>query len=254
MPGDDMRVASTHEHIATQALPALLQLVDGRFPTGAHAHSGGFEAAASYEGVNDLPALERFLVGRLHTAGWVAACFTVAACARFRQHLRDYEAQPLLDLPSFILPLDDEYSARTPSPTLQLVSRRLGRQLLRAGAEVWPNPLLSRLLRLRRRVHQPLALGAVAAATRQQPVHAALISLTESLNGPAIAAVRLLGLDPFQVNAVIARLSHGTVLPLAHEAARYGDADFATLPSTAGYLLDIEAEFHATWTSRLFAS
>ncbi|MGB6007765.1 urease accessory protein UreF [Castellaniella sp.] len=249
-----MSAIGSHEYIATQALPALLQLVDGRFPTGAHSHSGGFEAAAKYQGVDDISSLERFLEGRLHSVGWVSACFAATACAHFGRHLQARAAWPRPDSPAFVQPLDDEFSARTPSPTLRTVSRRLGRQLLRVGAEVWPDPLLAGLGRLAQGLHQPLALGAIAAVTHQQPVHAALISLTENLNGPAIAAVRLLGLDVFQVNAVIARLGCDVVMPLAHEAARCDPADFAALPSAAGYLLDIEAEFHATWTSRLFAS
>lgn len=242
------------EHIAAQALPALLQLADGRFPTGAHAHSGGVEAAATYQGVSDLESLECFLDGRLRTVGWVAACFTATACARFTQHLGDRARWPQAEPPPFVSSLDDEFSARTPSPTLQTASRRLGRQLLRAGAQVWPDPLLTGLGRLKQSLHQPLALGAVAAVTHQRPVHAALISLTENLNGPAIAAVRLLGLDAFQIHAVIARLSRDVVMPLAHAAARHDPDGFSSLPSTAGYLIDIAAEFHATWTSRLFAS
>ncbi|WP_322998211.1 urease accessory protein UreF [Castellaniella sp.] len=249
-----MDTIGSHEHIATQALPALLQLADGRFPTGAHSHSGGFEAAAKYQGVDDMASLEHFLQGRLHSIGWVAACFTATACAHFARRLSDCAAWPQPGLPAFVQPLDEEFSARTPSPTLQAVSRRLGRQLLRAGAHVWPDPLLTGLEQLPQGLHQPLALGAVAAVTHQQPVHAALVSLTENLNGPAIAAVRLLGLDAFQVNALIARLGRDVVMPLAHQAARHDHDDFAALPSTAGYLLDITAEFHATWNSRLFAS
>ncbi|RQX44658.1 urease accessory protein UreF, partial [Micromonospora chalcea] len=39
-------------------------LADGRFPAGAHAHSGGLEAAAAAGRVTDLATLEAFLAGR----------------------------------------------------------------------------------------------------------------------------------------------------------------------------------------------
>ncbi|WP_433457733.1 hypothetical protein [Micromonospora sp. CA-248212] len=57
----------------------LLLLADGRFPAGAHAHSGGLEAAVAAGRVTDLASLEAFLVGRLATAGLVGAAFAAAA-------------------------------------------------------------------------------------------------------------------------------------------------------------------------------
>ncbi|HYN92795.1 MAG TPA: urease accessory protein UreF, partial [Pilimelia sp.] len=67
------------------------------------------------------------------------------------------------------------------------------------------------------------------------------------------AAVRLLGLDPYAVHAVLARLAPAT------ERVAAAGADAATrpvddLPAAAAPLLDIGAEIHATWEVRLFAS
>jgi urease accessory protein len=87
----------------------VLLLADGRFPTGSQAHSGGLEAAAASGRVRDVATLERFLTGRLATTGAVAAAFTAAACAGG---------------PS--ARLDAELDARTPSPALRAVSRKLG--------------------------------------------------------------------------------------------------------------------------------
>jgi urease accessory protein len=68
------------------------------------------------------------------------------------------------------------------------------------------------------------------------------------------AAVRLLGLDPFDVQAMAARLAP-RLDDLASTAAQQA-ATLAThdLPATTSVLADILAEHHATWEVRLFAS
>ncbi|NDZ79517.1 urease accessory protein UreF, partial [Streptomyces sp. SID10853] len=78
-------------------------------------------------------------------------------------------------------------------------------------------------------------------------------ALHEAAAGPATAAVRLLGLDPFSVHAVLARL--GPQLDqLADEATTHKDTAAWRLPAPSAPLLDISAEVHATWEVRLFAS
>lgn len=242
---------------ATSALPALMQLADGRFPTGGHAHSGGFEAAAETEGARDEDALATFLEGRLHTTGRVMAAFTALSCYKFGHWMRPATGEASSrtgHVPVEIDRLDAEFEARTPSPVLRTVSRRLGRQIIRAGRNIWPHPLLTDLASMPGNgLHQPIGFGAVAAAAGQDPVHAALASAQETVSGPATASIRLLGLDPFLVNAVVARMA-GQIEQIAHDAVGFIEAAPADLPSYAGYLLDISAEFHATWEVRLFAS
>ncbi|WP_281156223.1 urease accessory UreF family protein [Streptomyces sp. HYC2] len=229
--------------------PALLLLADGRFPSGGHAHSGGLEAAAALDGVDDLPALEEFLRGRLATTGVVTAAFTAAACAVFGgTGRRATEVVEALET------LDREFAARTPSPALRTASRRLGRQLLRAGRAIWPHPRLDELSAAPRHgLHQPVALGAVAAAAGLGPDAAALAAAHDAVLTPATAAVRLLGLDPFAVHATVARLGP-RIAAVAAEAARHAHTAPDALPSRAGPLLDIRAEHHAAWEVRLFAS
>ena len=233
------------------SLPALMLLADGRFPTGGHAHSGGFEAASQREGIQDVPEMEHFLLGRLHSAGLVAAAFTAAACHQFHEAMNLDEGANLIDRLDV---LDAEFDARTPSPVLRTVSRRLGRQVIRTGRAVWPHPGLERVSSLPGNgVHQPVGLGVVAAAAGQSPEHAAIAAAQEAIAGPATASVRLLGLDPFAVNAAVARLGP-EVVRVGAEAARFATGPAFELPARAGYLLDISAEFHATWEVRLFAS
>ncbi|MEU8796506.1 urease accessory UreF family protein [Spirillospora sp. NPDC048819] len=225
------------------ALPTLLMFADGRFPSGGHAHSGGLEAAAALHGVADVVTLSEFLRGRLATTGRVSAAFAAAACAAF------HDSRPLSEL-------DSEFEARTPSPVLRTVSRRLGRQLLRAGRTVWPHPRLddpAPSADPAHGPHHPIALGTVAAAGGLGPDAAAFAAAHEAVLGPATAAVRLLGLDPFAVHAAVATLAP-RIAEAAGDAARTAHAAPADLPSAAAPLLEISAECHATWEVRLFAS
>ncbi|MCB1002394.1 MAG: hypothetical protein KDB40_24090 [Acidimicrobiales bacterium] len=219
---------------------ALLLLADSRFPTGAHAHSAGVEASHGRGDLRTIADLEAFLDGRLCTVAPTDAAFTAASCAH----------------PSRRADLDAELAARTPSPRLRALSRSLGRQLLRPAARAWPSTAYDTL----RAVHpdgpmQAVALGAVAAAAGLGPERAALVSAHHLVGAITTAAVRLIGLDPFDVQAMAAARAP-RLEQLAADAAlaaeRYGDGD--PLPSTTSLLADVLAEHHATWEVRLFAS
>ena len=213
---------------------AALLLADGRFPSGGHAHSGGLEEAATSGRVHDLDSLRSFVDGRLATAGRVAAGLAAVACAG---------RWPVDSL-------DDEADARMASPALRAASRRQGRQLVRAASHAWPihssvdSP------------HHAVAVGVVAAAAGLGPVDAARWAAYDSVMTPATAAVRLLGLDPFGVAAMVAALGPA-IDEVAAEAAAFAsrpDAALEELPCHASPLLDIGAEVHAVREVRLFAS
>ncbi|WP_190816170.1 urease accessory protein UreF [Saccharopolyspora pogona] len=220
---------------------ALLLLADGRFPAGGYAHSGGVEAAVAHGAVHDTDSLEAFCRGRLHTTGLTTAGLAAAAAAG---------CDPLL--------LDDAADARTPSPALRAVSRRLGRQMMRAARATFPSAELERLAAERPRgAHQPVVLGLAARAAGLAPVDAAQAAAYESAGGPATAAVRLLGLDPLGVSRLLARLSASTdnvATSAADAAVRVEIEGIDALPSASSPLLDITGEQHAAWTVRLFAS
>lgn len=220
---------------------ALLLLADGRFPSGGHAHSAGVEAAAALEGVCDVESLAEFVRGRLVTTGAVAAAFAATACAAAANA-------------DWLTVLDDEFAARTPSPALRKASLRLGRQILRAGRAVWPGPALDALAGADGNgPHQPIGLGAVAAAAGLGPAGAAWASAHDAVLTPATAAVRLLGLDPYAVHGLVARFGPD-IAAVAEQAAGHAQSAPEDLPASAGPLLDISAERHATWEVRLFAS
>ncbi|MFF8601009.1 urease accessory protein UreF [Streptomyces sp. NPDC015232] len=216
---------------------ALLVLADGRFPAGGHAHSGGAEAAVKAGRLQGAADLEAFCRGRLHTTGLTSAALAAAAAHGLDPH-----------------ELDAAADARTPSAALRAASRRLGRQLMRAARAAWPSPELDALAAaFPRGAHQPVVLGTTARAAGLGPEDAAHCVAYETVGGPATAAVRLLGLDPYQATAVLARLAPemDQVTARAAAAARQGvDA----LPAASAPLLDLTAEQHAAWPVRLFAS
>ncbi|MQS07372.1 urease accessory protein UreF [Streptomyces alkaliphilus] len=224
---------------------ALLILADGRFPAGGHAHSGGAEAAVRDGRLTDGPGpvgLADFCRGRLHTTGLVAAALAASAA------LGGDPAR-----------LDAAADARTPSPALRSVARRLGRQLLRAGRAAWPDPTLDAVAAHHPGgLHQPVVLGLVARAAGIDPLDAARAAAHETVSGPAGAAVRLMGPDPLTATSVLARLAPETdaVALRATEAARaaLASGDPGDLPAVCGPLSEIGAEFHALWPTRLFAS
>ncbi|MEV6400470.1 urease accessory UreF family protein [Streptomyces sp. NPDC051907] len=216
---------------------ALLVLADGRFPAGGHAHSGGAEPAVKAGRLRDARDLEAFCRGRLHTVGLASAALAAAAALGLDP-----------------LELDEAADARTPSPALRAVARKLGRQLMRAARAAWPCAELDALAAaFPKGAHQPVVLGTAARAAGLGPLDAAHCVAYESVSGPATAAVRLLSLDPFQATAVLARLAPemDQVAEHAVAAAREGvDA----LPAASAPLLDVTAEQHAAWPVRLFAS
>ncbi|WP_433308286.1 urease accessory protein UreF [Micromonospora sp. CA-269861] len=229
--------------MATPSL--LLLLADGRFPAGAHAHSGGLEAAVAAGRVTDLTSLEAFLAGRLATAGLVGAAFAAAA---HRAALAETAVRS-----GSLARLDAELDARTAAPALRAVSRRQGRALLRAGRAIWPDAPFTDLPATPGGAHQPLVLGLLCAAAGLSRVETATIAAYGTVTGAASAGVRLLGLDPYRVQTLLVGLADacdGT----AADAARAADDPPERLPAAAAPLADIHAEIHATWEVRLFAS
>jgi urease accessory protein len=205
----------------------LLLLADGRLPAGGYAHSGGLEAAVAAGTVTDLVELERFLLGRLHTTGALTAGFAAAACAG-GDELRHLEIS---------------YDACTPSAPQRAASRSQGRALLRVAARMWPGAWTRDLPAA---PHSAIVLGVLVRVVGSGPAEAALLAALASVTGPASAAVRLLSLDPVEVQVLLAALAP-RVEQVADEAVRH--------PSRPGsVLLDVLAEAHGRADLRLFAS
>jgi urease accessory protein len=229
----------------------LLLLLDSRAPAGAHNHSGGMEPAIATGRVRDLTDVEAFCRGRLLTAGRVAADFAAAACTLW---VGPAATQLAVDraatgpTPGWA-ELDAEFDARTPSEAMRAASRQLGnglRRLVQAmlPAFVLPGPAAAPP------PHHPIVLGAAVAAAGGAPELAASAAALATISVPASAAVRLLGLDPFAVQSMLARLA--IELDRGELAARTAADDPRS--AYAAPALDLLADFHLTTEVRLFAS
>jgi urease accessory protein len=106
------------------------------------------------------------------------------------------------------------------------------------------------------RPHHPIVLGVAVGLGGGLPVDAALTAAYLSVSGPASAAVRLLGLDPFVVNASVLGLAD-ELRAVAGRAASVAALDPAELPAPGAPGLDLLAEAHRRKHDeevRLFAS
>jgi urease accessory protein len=101
--------------------------------------------------------------------------------------------------------------------------------------------------------HQPLVLGAGVSLAGGGPELAARAAALAACAGPASAAVRLLGLDPYAVQALLARLAP-QIDELAARSARAATGPPSGLPADGAPALDLLADFHLTAEVRLFAS
>jgi urease accessory protein len=237
-------------HTSSDPLNSIvLLLLDSRSPAGAHSHSGGLEAAVTAGYVRDVADVEDFCRGRLRTSGRVSAGAAVAA-ARLASGHADPQQWELLDA---------EVSARTPSPAARAASRQLGGGLRRLVRAMFPDAGLDTLWNAVAPdpPHHPLVLGAAVAtatttatatATTQSAALAARAAALGVCTVPASAAVRLLGLDPYAVHAMLARLG-AEIDAVADEALSAQE-----LPCDSAPALDLLADLHATTEVRLFAS
>jgi urease accessory protein len=231
----------------------LLLLLDSRAPAGAHHHSGGMEAAVRAGLVTGLADLEDFCRTRLLTSARVSAAFGAASC-----HLAERAVVPAAPDQWAQLQwalLDAEFEARTPSEAMRAASRGLGRGLVRLIRSVLPQAdLVTPFSRCAGPApHHPLVLGTGVALAGGTPELAARAAALAACAGPASAAVRLLGLDPFAVQGMLARLAPG-IDKCAARAALSADAAPAALAADAAPALDLLADFHLTAEVRLFAS
>ncbi|RVX38206.1 urease accessory protein [Nonomuraea polychroma] len=260
--------------------PALLLIADSRLPAGGHAHSGGVERAVASGAVHDVPSLDRFLRGRLHTSGTLAAALTAAAALQA-------SGTPTRPAPGTARPdagatrpaagtaqsaggadespwvrLDEEVDARTASPAQRDASRTQGRLLLRVARRVWPSNVLNDLAQAVPHPHHPIALGVAAHAAGAAPEEAAMAAAYHAVSGPATAAVRLLGLDPVAVHALLAAFTPDltAVAAQGHFAATNAHPapqlapQWEALPAYSAPALDLLAEQHAQAEVRLFVS
>lgn len=194
-------------------------------------HSGGLEEAVARGLVTGVADLGTFLAGRLRTAGLVAAAFAAAAVETACGRGARWET------------LDAELDARAPARAQRDASRAQGRATLRAARIAWPSPVLDDLVAAAPRPHHALLIGAVVGIDGGSAAEAAHCAGYLAVSGPASAAVRLLGLDPFAVNAAVVGL-RPVLDAVVATAALAATGPPEHLPASGAPVLDLMAENH----------
>jgi urease accessory protein len=214
-------------------------LADSRFPAGTYAHSLGLEQAVT-DGlaVAGVPA---FAAARLALVGEADAALAVAA----RRGVTSRGGAAVDELVEL-------HAARTPSHVLREQARRLGAQLLRSSATVWPGDPIAACREPGRAVPRPVALGIVAAAAGLDDEETARVSLYDDAATVCSAALKLLPADPAEAARWLVELA----TPIARTAARIAAARTppAALSPPAAPGLDIAASIHSAREERLFAT
>lgn len=208
----------------------VLSLADSRLPTGGHVHSGGVEEAIEQGLVRDIPTVEAFLIRRVRTSGAVAASVAAAVC------------ESMIDIDA----ADAECDARTPSPASRAASRAQGRGLLRLARASWPDFDWTQVAA---RPHLAVVAGIVGRVADLSAQDLASVQIYTAMTGSAIAAQRLLALDPSDVAACTLRLAQ-----TCDEVADLVCASLPNLVDLSDPLLDVLAESHAQRDRPLFVS
>lgn len=218
-------------------------LADGRFPSGSYAHSSGLEAAV--HGGLIRGEVSAFIAARLETIARCEAAIAVAA-------RRGAAGEDI----AMLLALDDEAQARCSSPPLRQAASRLGSQLLRTAATVWPaSTIVSGYRSASASTPRPVAFGVVACAAGLEAEPAAAAILYDDAASVVSAAVKLLPVDPALATRWLAD-SGPTIDAIARALASLParEADPAALPAPFAPLLETRSIVHAAEDRRLFAS
>jgi urease accessory protein len=229
--------------MGTESLLGLLQLADGLFPAGGHAHSFGLEAYVQAGAVDDREGVEDFLRALLE--GTAGPCDAVAVVAAMRAaSARDIEAA---------LVLDARLDALKTAAELREASRQMGRQTLRVAAVLTDAPAVTALWSAvedgRTHGHQPVAFGFASAAAGVPAVEAAAAFLYSTATVVVGAALRLLPLGQLQGQRTLWAL-RPLVARLAAEAAPRTEDDMWSFSPG----LDIASMRHSRADARLFRS
>ncbi len=228
---------------AVEWLPLLLQTADPLFPTGAYAHSLGFEEIVRLGVVRDEPTLQTFLLTQIIPAQrqqelpYLRFAFDAAARGDVEE----------------LITIDCEISAWKLAHEAREASCQLGSRRLRALSAIGDAPLLARISeRIRAgemRGHHLVICGAQA-ALQSVPLEAALATyFYQSLAGVCAAALKLIRIGQDGIQRALAAGLAAAPPTVA--------ASLAVARENAGWfnpLLEIAAMRHEHAHERLFIS
>ena len=174
----------------TLALLRLLQLADSAFPAGAYAFSDGLETLVVRGEVTTAAGLHAFLGGQLQQ-GW-GLCDPPACALAWAAAWAATDAVELDELLDLLKPVAGQRTAST----------RVGRNLHRAAAKLWPEQLSG----LDPARHQALAFGQIAARLGAGQENTVTAFVSGWLLGRATSATRLMRLGGLDAQRVVSRL------------------------------------------------
>lgn len=222
---------------ATSYQLALRQLTDSALPTGAFAHSLGFETYIERGVVHDEESFERWLEAFLSQQ----LTYSDALAIRFL-----YDGVPVLEL-------DELLTAQLLPRQVREASIKMGNRMLEIGAEVFPSAELLEYRSLvsggRAAGHQPLAFAVVARSLEVPPAEATAAYLFATVTSLTQNAVRAIPLGQTAGQRVL-RNAHDGVADAVKRAARLTPDDFGAVSPG----LEISQMRHERQRARMFMS
>lgn len=210
-------------------------LADARLPSGGHAFSSGLEPAL--QGGLDPTDVAAFLRARVRTTALVDAATAVVA-----RHA-GLGGEPYA-------PIEQAWSARTPSGAARTASRELGRGLLRLARSLWhDSPPIRALLQIPRSPARPIVLGAIAAHAGLAPATLVHLSVYDDMACAVAALLKLEPGDPVDgVRLVIDACA--LIDPFIPQLAALTSPE--TIPAASAPQIEAWTEAHAVTNRRLF--
>lgn len=222
-------------------LPVLLQTNDALFPTGAYAHSFGFEELVRMRGIRDEAGLRE-----------CADLHVIPALARQELPYLRFAHEALPDFAEFCA-VDREISAWKIARELREASMQIGGRRLAALRAGRPHPLYQQCAAAIRNGELPghhLSICAVQASVEGFPLQAALVAYAyQSVAGLCSAALKLIRVGQEACQRVLRHALRE--LPVALEVSNAMTRDHAGCFDPA---LEIAAMRHEFANERLFIS
>lgn len=216
---------------------ALRQLTDSALPTGAFAHSLGFETYIHRGLVHDEESFEVWLGAFLSQQ----LTYSDALAMRFLYEGRD------------VLELDGLLTAQLLPRQMREASTKMGNRMLEIGTEVFPSAELSAYRGLvsggRAAGHQPLAFAVVARSLGVPPAEAIAAYLFATVTSLTQNAVRAIPLGQTAGQRVL-RNAHDAVAAAVERAASLTPDDFGAVSPG----LEVSQMRHERLRARMFMS
>ncbi len=233
----------TSSDVDPSALLFLLQVSGGAFPTGAFAHSVGFETLIDSGEIDDAASFESVAMDWVSFA--LAPVEGVAAALAYRAAAADSIDQ--------VTALDQQLTALKPAREAYEASTKMGRAFLDAALDVGGGPALAsyreRIARGDAAGHSSVAFALGCLDHGVPPSITVVAFLQSSLSALALVAARLIPIGQRDVQRILYRAQ-----PVLLEAARRASESTTHDMGSAAAAIDVGAMRHERLRVRLCIS